>query len=119
MAVELTGKRLEILKETFPKAVRLAVLWAPGQTEAARGFKETQEAARGFSLRLESFELRNAQKLGIQFGEISKARPDALVVILDPLVTLHSKQIVDLALKHHVPGIYPTRQFAEEGGLMA
>jgi ABC-type uncharacterized transport system substrate-binding protein len=119
MAVELTGKRVEILKETLPKAVRVAVLWAPGQMEAVRGFKETQEAARGFSLRLESFELRNPQDLRIQFGEISKARPNALVVILDPLVTLHSRQIVDLALKHHLPGMYPTRQFAEEGGLMA
>jgi putative ABC transport system substrate-binding protein len=115
----LTGKRVEILKETLPKAVRVAVLWAPGQMEAVRGFKETQEAARGFSLRVESFELRNPQDLRIQFGEISKARPDALVVILDPLVTLHSRQIVDLALKHHLPGMYPTRQFAEEGGLMA
>src|ERR1051325_2578630 len=72
MAVELTGKRLEILKETFPKVTRLAVLWAPGQSEAARGFKEMQQAAEGFSLRLNSFELRNPQQLGKQFGEISK-----------------------------------------------
>src|ERR1043165_4998190 len=119
MAVELTGKRLEILKETLAKAIRVAVLWAPGQSEAARGFKEMQDAARAFSLRLDSFELRNSQDLEKQFAEISKVRPDALVVVLDPLVTLHSKEIVDLALKHHLPGMYPTRQFAEEGGLMA
>jgi putative ABC transport system substrate-binding protein len=119
MAVELTGKRLEILKETLPKAIRVAVLWAPGQSEAARGFKETQEAAQGFSLRLKSFEFRNPRELGKQFADISKVRPDALVVVLDPLVTLHSKQIVDLARQHHLPGMYPTRQFAEEGGLMA
>src|SRR5437867_10523269 len=46
MAVELTGKRLEILKETLPKMTRVAALWAPGQTEAVKGFKETQEGAR-------------------------------------------------------------------------
>jgi putative tryptophan/tyrosine transport system substrate-binding protein len=40
-------------------------------------------------------------------------------VILSPLVTLHSKRIVEMALKQHLPGMYPTRQFAEEGGLMA
>ena len=119
MAVELTGKRLEILKETLPKMTRAAALWAPGQTEAVKGFKETQEAARGFSLRLQSVELHNAQELEKVFAEISKGRADALVVVLDPLVTLHSKRIVDLALKHHLPGMYPTRQFAEEGGLMA
>jgi putative ABC transport system substrate-binding protein len=53
------------------------------------------------------------------FAEITKARPNALFVILSPLVTLHSKRIVELALKHNLPGMYPTRQFAEEGGLMA
>jgi putative tryptophan/tyrosine transport system substrate-binding protein len=119
IAVELTGKPLEILKETFPKMTRVAALWVPGQSEAVKGFKETQEAARGFSLRLQSVEFQKAEELEKVFVEISKGRPDALVVVLDPLVTLHSKRIVDLALKHHLPGMYPTRQFAEEGGLMA
>jgi putative ABC transport system substrate-binding protein len=108
MAVELTGKRLEILKETFPKMTRVAVLWAPGQTEAVKGFKETQEAARGFHLRLQSVELQNAEELEKIFAEISKGRPKALVVVLDPLVTLHSRRIVELALEHRLPGMYPT-----------
>jgi len=119
MGAELSGKRLEILKETFPKMTRVAALWVPGQTEAVRGFKETQDAARGFSLRVQSVEIRNADGLKAAFAEISKGHPDALLVVLDPLVTLHSKRIVDLALEHHLPGMYPTRQFAEEGGLMA
>ena len=46
-------------------------------------------------------------------------RPNALLVILSPLVTLHSQRVVEMALKQHLPGIYPTRQFVEEGGLMA
>jgi putative ABC transport system substrate-binding protein len=98
---------------------RVAALWAPGQSEAIKGFQETQEAARGFSLRLQSVELKNPEELEKVFAEISNGRPNALVVILDPLVTLHSKRIVDFALKQHLPGMYPTRQFAEEGGLMA
>src|SRR5262249_4290299 len=40
-------------------------------------------------------------------------------VLLSPLVTLHSQRIVEMAFKQHLPGMYPTRQFAEEGGLMA
>jgi len=50
---------------------------------------------------------------------MSKARPDALLVVLSPLITLNSKRIVDRALEQRLPGMYPTRQFAEEGGLMA
>jgi len=58
-------------------------------------------------------------KIERSFDEMTKVKPNALVVLLSPLVTLHSKPIVELAMKQHLPGIYPTRQFAEEGGLMA
>ena len=53
------------------------------------------------------------------FADIAKANDDGLAVVLSPLATLHSKRIVEFAAKYRVPGIYPTRQFAEEGGLMA
>jgi putative tryptophan/tyrosine transport system substrate-binding protein len=119
MGVELSGKRIEILKETFPNMGRVAVLWARGQSEAVLGFKETQEAVQAFSLKLQSVELQRAEDMEKVFAEIPKARPNALFVILSPFVTLHSKRIVELALKHNLPGMYPTRQFAEEGGLMA
>lgn len=118
-AQELSGKRLEILKETFPKMTRVAALWSPQQLEAAAGFKQTQEAAKAFSLQLQSVELARAEDIEKVFAEIPKRRPDALVVVLHPLVTLHSKRVVEMALKYRLPGMYPTRQFAEEGGLMA
>jgi ABC-type uncharacterized transport system substrate-binding protein len=119
MSAEMSGKRVEILKETSPKIRRVAVLWAPNQSEAVSGFKETQETLQAFSLKLHSVEIQRAEDLGAVFAETAKARPNALIVILSPFVTLHSKRIVELALKHNLPGMYPTRQFAEEGGLMA
>jgi putative ABC transport system substrate-binding protein len=118
-AQELSGKRLEILKETFPKMTRVGALWSPQQREAAVGFKQTQEAAQALSLELQSVELARAEDIEKVFAEIPKSHPDALVVILHPLVTLHSRRVVEMALKHRLPGMYPTRQFAEEGGLMA
>ncbi len=119
MLAEMSGKRVEILKETLPKMRRLAVLWAPSQREAAWGFKETQEAVQAFSLKLQSVEIQRAEDMERLFAETAKVRPNALIVILSPFATLHSKRIVELALKHNLPGMYPTRQFAEEGGLMA
>jgi putative tryptophan/tyrosine transport system substrate-binding protein len=115
----MSGKRLEILKETFPKMTRVAVLWPSQEQEAVAGFKETQEAARAFGLKLQSIELARPDDIEKVFAEIPKGNPHAIVVILGPLVTLHSKRIVDAALKQRLPGMYPTRQFAEEGGLMA
>ena len=119
MLSDLSIKRLELLKESFPKRTRVAALWSPIEREAVVGIKETTAAAKVLSLRLHVLELKSAEGIDHAFNAMTKARDSALVVILSPLVTLNSKRIVDLALKHHLPGIYPTRQFAEEGGLMA
>jgi putative ABC transport system substrate-binding protein len=112
MLSDLSGKRLEILKETLPRMTRVAVLWAPDD-------RETAAAAKSFSLQLQAAPIKSANDLDQVFAEITKAQVGGLAVILSPLATLHSKRIVELTAKHRVPGIYPTRQFAEEGGLMA
>lgn len=119
MLSDLSGKRLELLKETLPRLNRVAVLWRARENEAELGFKETQDAAQAFSLRLHSLEIRRSQEIDRSFAEMTKARDQALVVILSPFVTLHSRRIVELALKHRMPGIYATSQFVEEGGLMS
>ena len=119
MLTDMSVKRLELLKESFPKRTRVAALWSPREREAAIGFKETQDAAKVLSLRLHPLEIKSVADIDRAFVAMTKARDQALVVILSPLSTLNSKRIVELALKHRLPGIYPTRQFVEEGGLMA
>ena len=115
----LSGKRLEILKETFPKMTRIAALWSSRERLSVTGYKETEQAAKAFSLRLHPLEVQKAQDFEPAFVEMAKNHDNALIVILSPLVTLHSKQIVELALKQRIPGMYPTSQFVEEGGVMA
>jgi putative ABC transport system substrate-binding protein len=119
LALELSGKRLELLKEMVPKMARFAALWSSSENESVMGFKETEDAAKALSLRMQSAELSPSGEMEKTFAALAKARVDALLVVLSPLVTLHSKRIVELALKQRLPGMYPTRQFAEEGGLMA
>jgi putative ABC transport system substrate-binding protein len=119
MLSDLSGKRLEILKEAVPKMTRVAVLWSPREREAVTGYKETEQAARAFSLRLHSVEVQSGPDFEHAFVQMEKARDGALAVILSPLATLNSQRIVQLALKHRLPGMYPTKQFVEEGGLMA
>jgi ABC-type uncharacterized transport system substrate-binding protein len=118
-ALELSGKRLELLKETVPKMTRVAALWSSSENESVMGFKETEEAAKALSLRMQSVELPQTGEMDKTFAELTKTRVDALLVVLSPLVTLNSKHIVELALKQRLPGMYPTRQFVEEGGLLA
>ena len=70
-------------------------------------------------MQLHSLEIVTGDDIAGRIVQLSKTRPSALLVILDLLTTRHSKIIVDLATKHRLPGMYPTKQFAEEGGLMA
>jgi len=117
-ALELSGKRLELLKEMVPKMTRFAALWSSSENESVMGFKQTEDAAKALSLRMQSVELGDAGEMEKRFADVTKTRVDALVVVLSPLVTLNSRRIVELALKQRLPGMYPTRQFVEEGGLM-
>ena len=116
---DLSGKRVELLKEAFPKVTRVLTLWSPRSSEAVIGLKETQEAAQALAVKLHPVKVQTAEDIEKVFAEVPKANVNAVLVVLSPQVTLQSKRIVELALKQRLPGMYPTRQFAEEGGLMA
>jgi putative ABC transport system substrate-binding protein len=116
---DLSGKRVELLKEAFPKLARVATLWSPRSSEAVIGLKETQEAAQALAVKLHPVKIETPEDIEKAFAELPKVNANAVLVVLSPQVTLLSKRIVELALKQHLPGMYPTRQFAEEGGLMA
>ena len=115
----LSGKRLDILREAFPRASRVGYLWHPGAVVANPSFDQAKAVAQALAFQLHSYEVRTPAEIDKAFADMSKARPDALLVLLSPLVTLNSKRIVELALGHRLPGVYPTNQFVEEGGLMA
>jgi putative tryptophan/tyrosine transport system substrate-binding protein len=119
MPSDLTVKRLELLKESFPKKTRVAALWNPSEYETRTQIKDTQEAGEVLSLRLHSLEIKTADDIDLAFTTMTKARDQAFIIFTSPLATLNSKRIIELAHKHRLPGIYPTRQFVEEGGLMA
>jgi len=116
---DLSTKRVELLKEGFPKITRVATLWSPRATEAVAGLKETEEAAQALAIPLHLVKIEERADIEKAFAALPKANVNALLVVLSPQTTLHSKTIVDLALKQRLPGMYPTRQFAEKGGLMA
>jgi putative ABC transport system substrate-binding protein len=115
----LSGKRLDILREAFPKAARVGYLWNPGAVVAKPSFDQAKAVAQSLAFQLHSYEVRIQDDIEKAFAAMSKARPDALVVLLSPLITLNSKRIAELALGQRLPGVYPTNQFVEEGGLIA
>lgn len=123
---DLSGKRVEILKETFPKMTRLAYLWNPlavaysgGTTSPNPSYDEAKRITKTLGVQLLPYRVLGLAEIEQAFVDMPKVRPQALLVLQSPLMTLNSKRIVELALEKHLPGIYPSNQFAQQGGLIA
>jgi putative ABC transport system substrate-binding protein len=119
LSPELSGKRLELLKEAFPKVVRVAVLWNPASPDKQLDFKETQAAGRALGVQLQSLEVRGAKDFDKVFQAATKERTQAVITLSDPLTGSQGRRIMDFAAKSRLPAIYGDSGFVEAGGLMA
>jgi putative ABC transport system substrate-binding protein len=120
MFAEVAGKQLELLKETVPKASRVAVLWNPANPVwQAQMLREINVAARALGLRLQLLEARGPDELEGAFAAMTRARAGALLVQADPMFSLHARRIADLALKRRLPAMVGFREHVEPGSLMS
>ncbi len=118
---ELSGKRLELLKEAVPKLVRVAVLYDPAISPSVHEVKEVLPgAARALKLTLQPWEVRAADGFERVFTALSKQGPDGLYVIGGgPLMNINRKRTIGFALKSRLPSVYGTSEFVDAGGLMS
>jgi putative ABC transport system substrate-binding protein len=118
MATELSGKRLEILREMVPKVSRVAMLWNdtnPGMVLRAR---ETEAAAAKLGVTVQSFGVHDLIDFDHAFASIVNGRAAALLTLIDPFTRQHRQRIVDFAAQRHLPALYEAREFVESGGLI-
>ena len=116
---ELNGKRLEILKEAFPKLSRVALLLSPNFPGSALDLKETESAARSLGLRIQPLEVREDSDIDVSFKAMIKERADALTMFPGhPVLFVNRKKIVELAANHRLPAMYSLIEFVDAGGLM-
>jgi len=119
LAPELSGKQLELLKETIPQLSRVAVLGDPrGPTYGTR-LKEIEFAAQVLGLQIQPVELRGPDHLTGAFSAITKERAGAVIGIQSPVFGPLRERIANLAIRSRLPTIYIDREFAEAGGLMS
>jgi putative tryptophan/tyrosine transport system substrate-binding protein len=117
---DMEGKRLDVLKEAFPKISAVAMLWNPEAGQLAHlALDSAKRGAEALDIRLRPHEVRNAGDIDRAFADLKKLRADALLIPGGVLMTLNSRRVVGLAAKHRLPAIYQTRQFVQDGGLMA
>jgi ABC-type uncharacterized transport system substrate-binding protein len=114
---ELFGKRLELLKETFPKITTVA--YFRDATSQGRGSAEMQAAAaRALGLQLQSLDVRSAKDFDGAFEAILKERAQALTATASPVISINQQRLVAFAAKNRLPAIYPYSEVIDAGGLM-
>ena len=119
MAAELSGKRLELLKESAPKISSVAVLRNGGNPSNQKSRRDLEDAAQALKLKLHTFDVRSPEDFDIAFTAATKVRADALMPEPDPFMNSQMKRVIEFAAKNRLAAIYGGVEFAEDGGLMA
>ena len=116
---ELSGKRLELLKETVPRAARVAVLRDPANLGTAQSFKATETAAQSIKVHVESLEVRSSKGFEAAFQAAATKRADALMVLAGGRFNTYRSRIVNLAAKSRLPAMYSEQEYVLAGGIMS
>ena len=119
ISTELSGKRLELLKQVAPKASRVAVLYNPADRANVLVLQGLQGAAPALGLTLQPLEVRERGEFEGAFAAMTRHRAQALFGATGVLTTEHKKAIVDLAAKSRLPAMWGDRELVEAGGLMS
>src|SRR6266550_1075687 len=119
LSPEISGKQLELLQETVPRLSRVAVLGTSSQPANPQMLREAELAAGALAVQLQYLEVRALKDIETAFGEASKWRAQALLILSNPVFTSQRKQIADLAVKSRLPAMHRDREFVETGGLMS
>jgi putative ABC transport system substrate-binding protein len=119
MVPDLDGKRLELLKEAFPKVARVAFLWQPGGARENRPLTKMEAAAKALGLKLLSLEVRSLDDFESAFARAKKEGAQALITTTGALINIQQRRVLDFSAKNRLPAIYHYSEFVEAGGLMS
>ena len=118
LALDLVGKRMEVLKELMPAVKRVAVIGSPEHPGVQSELRASQAAAKKLGVALDFFEVRNAGELESAFAGIAKSRSEAIVLFPDAITVRHRERISALASKIGVPTVSGWAQFADSGSVL-
>jgi putative ABC transport system substrate-binding protein len=119
LGAELSGKRLDLLREAFPRVSRAAVLFNPTNPGNTFAVNLLQSVAPRTGVKLRTVAARDASELERAFAEIAREAPDALIEIWDAFLLSHAKRIADFAVQHRLPTLAPIKEYVHAGALMS
>jgi putative tryptophan/tyrosine transport system substrate-binding protein len=118
-SVQLSAKRMELLKEAVPQATRFAVLWNANDQGMTLRYREIEKAARILNVDVQAFGVRQPDDFDVVFSTMTRVRPDAMFLVADGLTTMNRKRVVEFAATHRIPAMYESSLMVREGGLMS
>ena len=118
LAPELSGKRLELLKEVVPKLSRVAIVGTSTQAGHARAIKELELAAKAFKVQMQYLDVLDSKDIETAFRAAANGRADGVLTLTSPILRSQRAQLAQLAVKNRLPAIYNDIQFVEAGGLI-
>ncbi len=119
LSTELSGKRLEILKEAVPNLRRVAMLFNATDLGMTLRSQAAANAARELNVDVQTLGVREPNDFDEAFAEMTKARPDAMLMVSDALTVLNRKRIMNFAAANRLPAIYEFSALVRDGGLMS
>jgi putative ABC transport system substrate-binding protein len=119
LAIDLNGKRLDLLKEAIPKVTRVGFLTRMGTTPGGKRFEEADADAKGLGLRLQFLGAKGVEDLESVFEAAKRAGVQAVLAHPSTFVATNRASIINLAAKSRLPVIYPNTDYVEAGGLMS
>jgi putative ABC transport system substrate-binding protein len=117
--IQLSGKRMELLKEAVPQATRIAVVWNTGDAGMTLRYREIEKAARTLNVAVQALGVREPADFQGAFAEMQRHRPDAMFVVLDALTNVNRKHLIEFAATHRIPAMYEQGFLVRDGGLMS
>ena len=118
-SVQLSAKRMELLKEAVPKAARIAVLWNSNDQGMTLRYREIEKAARILQVEVQAHGVRDPADFETAFSAMSRQRPDAMFLVADAITILHRKRFIEFAAAQHIPAMYETNVHVRDGGFMS
>jgi putative ABC transport system substrate-binding protein len=119
MTPDLTGKRLELLKELVPDVSAIALLYNPDDPLSLLDWKEAQRSAQMLGMKFHSMEVSKTSDLDKALTEIPALHVGALVMMPAPVLVENLKPVADFAIRNRMPSLFHLREYAEAGGLVS
>lgn len=119
LSSELSGKRLQLLKELVPHLARVAVLYNPGDPHKADEFHQMQDASKRLDISVKAFEASSPDEIVKTFDRMKAEQIEAAIILTDAFMVVQQKRLAELAMQLKMPAMFGFREFADDGGLVS